>query len=128
MGMFWWLPFGKVAEVSPAQLDAMRKDASVRPQIIDVRTGAEWRSSHIAGAVHVPITELGSRIAGLQLDGTRPIVAICRSAHRSIPAVRLLRRQGFRNACQLQGGMLAWWKAGLPVEGDASDTGSGRTS
>ncbi len=118
MGLFWWLPFGKVPEISPEKLDTMRKAGSARPQIIDVRTSAEWRSGHIAGAVHVPITELGSRIASLQLDRTRPIVAICRAAHRSIPAVRLLQRHGFRNACQLQGGMLAWRQAELPVEGD----------
>ena len=96
MGKFWWWPFGKVPEVSPQQLDAMRKDGSAAPQIIDVRTNMEWRSGHIAGAVHVPISELGSRIASLQLDGSRPIVAICRAAHRSVPAVRLLREHGFR--------------------------------
>jgi rhodanese-related sulfurtransferase len=118
MGFFWWLPFGKVPEISATKLDVMRKEGSPRPQIIDVRTGAEWRSGHIAGAIHVPITELDSRIAGLQLDGTLPVIAICRSAHRSIPAVRLLHRHGFRNACQLQGGMLAWRQAGLPVEGE----------
>ena len=120
MGLFWWLPFGKVPEISPTKLDTMRKDGAARPQIIDVRTSAEWRSGHIAGAIHVPITEFGSRIDSLQLDGTRPIVAICRSAHRSIPAVRLLQQHGFRNACQLQGGMLAWRQAELPVEGDDS--------
>jgi len=97
----------------------MRKEGSARPQILDVRTSAEWRSGHIAGAVHVPIIELGSRIDRLQLDRTRPVVAICRAAHRSIPAVRLLQQHGFRNACQLQGGMLAWRQVGLPVAGEA---------
>jgi AhpD family alkylhydroperoxidase len=120
MRWFWWLPFGKVPEISPKQLDSLRKDGATPPQLVDVRTSAEWRSGHIAGAIHVPITEFGPRIAGLQLDATRPIIAICRSAHRSIPAVRLLQRHGFRNACQLQGGMLAWRQAELPVEGDAS--------
>ena len=122
MGLFWWMPFGKVPEISAAKLDMMRKEGSAQPQIIDVRTDTEWRSGHIAGAIHVPITELGSRIASLPLDETRPIVAICRAAHRSIPAVRLLQRHGFRSACQLQGGMLAWRRAELPVEGgDSSD-------
>ncbi len=120
MRLFWWLPFGHVPEISVTQLDRLRKAGSPAPQLIDVRTTAEWRSGRIAGAVHVPITGLGSRIAGLQLDAARPIVAICRSAHRSIPAVRLLRRHGFKNACQLQGGMLAWWQAGLPLEVDCA--------
>ena len=119
MGLFWWLPFGHVPEISVTQLDVLRKAGSAAPQLIDVRTTAEWRSGRIPGAVHVPITELGSRIASLQLDAARPIVAICRAAHRSVPAVRLLRQHGFDNSCQLQGGMLAWRRAGLPVEGEA---------
>ena len=110
-------------ESSPRQLDITRKGGSALPQLIDVRTSDEWQSGHIAGAIHVPITELDARIAGLQLDPTRPIVAICRAAHRSIPAVRLLRRHGFDNACQLQGGMLAWQQSGLPVERDGADGG-----
>ena len=113
MGLFWWWPFGEVPEISPTQLDIMRKGGSAPPQLIDVRTEPEWRSGHIAGANHVPITELDSRIASLRLDPTRPVVAICRAAHRSVPAVRLLRRHGFGNACQLQGGMLAWQQSGL---------------
>jgi len=124
MGVFWWWPFGKVAEVSASQLDAMRKRGP-RPQLVDVRTPNEWVSGHIAGAVHVPITELGSRIDVLKLDPKRPIVAICRSAHRSVPAVRLLRQHGFDSACQLQGGMLAWLKAGLAVEVEAGPVARG---
>ena len=117
--LFWWVPFGRAPAISAVELN-QRIEAEPRPQLIDVRTVAEWRSGHIAGAIHVPITELGSRIASLQLDGRRPIVAICRTAHRSVPAVRLLQRHGFRNACQLQGGMLAWRQAELPVESDGS--------
>ena len=116
--LFWWWPFGAVPELSVSQLDAMRRNASAAPQMIDVRNDMEWRSGHIRDAIHVPITELDSRIAGLKLDPARPIIAICRAAHRSVPAVRLLRRHGFGNACQLQGGMLAWQRSGLPVEGD----------
>jgi rhodanese-related sulfurtransferase len=40
-------------------------------------------------------------------------VAICKTAHRSIPAVRLLRQQGY-NAQQVAGGMDRWRSAGLP--------------
>ena len=117
---FWWWPFGKVPELSAHQLDAMLGPGSALPQLVDVRTSNEWVTGHIAGAINVPISELGSRIDGLKLEPKRPIVAICRSAHRSIPAVRLLRQHGFDNACQLQGGMLAWLKAGLAVEGDGA--------
>lgn len=115
MGLFWWIPFGKVPEISADKLNTLRLDSS-QPQILDVRTGLEWRTSRIPGAIHVPITDFSAELAKLTLDKNRPIITICLSAHRSIPAVRMLREQGFRNACQLQGGMRAWWQAKLPVE------------
>ena len=112
---FWWLPFGHVPEINADELNA--RLTGHRPlQIIDVRSGAEWRRSHIPGAVSVPISELKARIASLQLDAQEPVVAICLSAHRSIPAVRLLKAQGFENTVQLKGGMLAWWKKDYPTE------------
>jgi len=112
---FWWLPFGHVPEINADELDA--RLTGHRPlKIIDVRSGAEWRRSHIPGAVSVPINELKVRIASLQLDAQQPIIAICLSAHRSIPAVRLLQAQGLENAVQLKGGMLAWWRNNYPTE------------
>jgi rhodanese-related sulfurtransferase len=96
----------------------MRTDGTTRPQILDVRTALEWRSGRVPGAIHVPITDFSARLASLELDKNRPIVAICLSAHRSIPAVRMLQKNGFGNACQLQGGMRSWWKAKFPVDGD----------
>jgi rhodanese-related sulfurtransferase len=117
--LFWWLPFGRVPEVSPFELSEQLSGPKP-PQVLDVRTRAEWRRSHISGAISVPIQSLRRRLAELELDRARPIVAICLSAHRSIPAVRLLRSRGFDNVAQLQGGMLAWWREEFPV----SDPGS----
>jgi len=110
----WWLPFGRVPEVAARRL-AVDLDAAPPPQIIDVRTEGEFRRGHVRGAVSVPIAALPSRLAGLDLDRSRPVVAICLTAHRSIPAVRLLRGAGF-DAAQLRGGMIAWRAAGYPEE------------
>jgi rhodanese-related sulfurtransferase len=110
----WWLPFGRVHELSPRELaDALARHP--HPQLLDVRSGPEFASGHIRGATHVPITSLSARMGGLGLDPGRPVVAICLSAHRSPPAVRLLRREGYE-AFQLAGGMLAWRAAGLPLD------------
>ena len=112
---FWWLPFGHVPEISATELNMSL--AGDKPlQIVDVRSGAEWRRSHIPGSVSVPIQELKGRLSSLQLNAQKPIIAICLSAHRSIPAVRLLQAQGFENAVQLKGGMLAWWNKHYPTE------------
>jgi rhodanese-related sulfurtransferase len=121
---FWWLPFGRVPEINAVDLSQSLAGVP-RPQLIDVRTHAEFWRGHIGGAVNVPLQELKGRLPSLALDRARPIVAICRSAHRSIPAVRLLQTRGFGQAVQLQGGMLAWRQSGLPVEGDDSTDSPG---
>lgn len=114
MGLSEWRPFGRVPEMSPHELAQALEKADV--QLLDVRTGLEHRRSRIPGARHLPITQFSEKkLSALELDPGRPVVAICLSAHRSIPAVRKLRAQGY-SACQLRGGMLAWWKAGLPCE------------
>ncbi len=112
MRLPWWLPFGRVPEVTATAL-AGRLDRGEAVQLLDVRSRAEFRGGHIAGAINVPIPEVQRRLGALGLDARRPVVAICLSAHRSIPAVRLLQQAGF-DAAQLAGGMLAWRAAGLP--------------
>ena len=112
MDLPWWLPFGDVPEIAAPRL-AGALAAQPPPQVVDVRTGAEFRRGHVRGAISVPVHELPHRLPLLGLERGRPVVAVCLTAHRSIPAVRLLRRAGF-DAAQLSGGMLAWRAAGLP--------------
>lgn len=114
MALPWWLPLGSVPEL-PARALAEALAAPDPPQLVDVRTAAEFRRGHVRGARSAPISELRARLAALGLDRRRQVVAICLTAHRSIPAVRLLRRAGF-DALQLAGGMLAWRAARLPEE------------
>ena len=117
---FWWIPFGKVPEVNASDLaKALRSD--VPPQILDVRTRMEYRNGHIEGAMHVPIFELRSRVNALPFDREKRVVTICLSAHRSIPAVRLLNEHGFKEVCQLAGGMIEWRKQGLPTLEEGAD-------
>ena len=108
--MFWWLPFGKVPEIDP---HALHQAEGI--QIVDVRTSLEYSGSHIEGAANIPITHFSTAaVNALKLDRHRPVVAICLTAHRSIPAVRRLRHMGF-DAKQFAGGMRSWWRLKLPT-------------
>lgn len=80
--------------------------------LLDVREDDEWQAGHIEGAQHIPLGELGARLAELPSDKT--IVAVCRSGGRSGAAVRGLRQLG-RAAENLDGGVTAWTRAGLPL-------------
>lgn len=112
--LFWWVPFGRVPEISSKDLYGKLND---NPDLclIDVRSSREWQASRIEGSLNIPVTSLRQEIKKRTIPSERPIVIICLSAHRSIPAVRLLRAEGFGEVCQLKGGMRAWWEAGLPV-------------
>jgi rhodanese-related sulfurtransferase len=113
MSAFWWLPFGQVPEIKAADLKT-RLDQHERLQLIDVRTPDEFAGGHIQGAINVPINRLRSTLPSLTIDRNHPVIAICQTAHRSLPAVRLLRQAGF-DAQQLRGGMIAWQRAKFPT-------------
>lgn len=110
-----FLPFGRVPSLGAREL-AERLRSRRPPQVLDVRTVGEWARGHIEGALNVPITDLVGRVEALPFDRTRPVVAICLTAHRSIPAVRLLAEAGYDEVVQLEGGMRAWRAAGLPEQ------------
>ncbi|HHK73547.1 MAG TPA: rhodanese-like domain-containing protein [Rhizobiales bacterium] len=113
---FWWLPFGSVPELGPEELARIvNKRTRKAPQLLDVRTAQEWNQGHIKNTLNVPIGALKGQIKALPFDKSRPVYAICRSAHRSIPAVRLLQLAGYRDVQQLRGGMSAWEQRGFPV-------------
>jgi rhodanese-related sulfurtransferase len=111
----WWLPLGSVPEVSAQDLKREISKTRGRPQLLDVRTHQEWRQGAIKGVLLVPVSTLRGQISALPFDRSKPVVAICRSAHRSIPAVRLLRNAGFTDVRQLQGGMLSWQSLNYPI-------------
>jgi len=115
--LFWWIPLGKVDEISAQDLgEQLSRSSSTEAVIIDVRTQTEWNKSRIKGAINVPVVTLDSHYRDGMYDKDAQIVTICLSAHRSISAVRFFRRKGFTNVVQLEGGMLSWWKQKLPTE------------
>ena len=83
-------------------------------QLVDVRGVDEWETGHIDGAVNIPEGDLAERLS--ELDRGRPVVTVCRAGSRSDDAAEWLRGQGF-DAQNLDGGMLSWKWAGLPVAG-----------
>lgn len=82
--------------------------------LVDVREPVEWDAGHAPGARHIPLGKLEGRLR--QVPSDRRIVVVCRSGNRSARATTLLARAG-RDAVNLDGGMHAWAKAGLPVQG-----------
>jgi rhodanese-related sulfurtransferase len=95
---------------------AQRLKTSGCPTVLDVRTGFEYSSGHIPGAVHVPYYSLPLRLKILPEDREAPIVITCEHGPRAVLAKSLLNLAGFRNVELLEGHMRGWRKAGRPVE------------
>ena len=89
--------------------------------VLDVREPDEWQAGHIAGAQHIPLGQLRDRLDEVPKD--RAILAVCRSGNRSGAATRGLRTLGY-TVENLEGGVTAWSRAGLPLE--ATGGGPGR--
>jgi len=94
--------------------------AQAEHHLLDVREDDEWQAGHIEGAQHIPLGELGDRVG--ELPTGRQIVAVCRSGSRSAAAVRGLKQLGY-DALNLDGGVTAWSRAGLPLVDESGRAG-----
>jgi hydroxyacylglutathione hydrolase len=85
---------------------------------LDVRENDEFAAGHVAGALHVPLGELGARLGEVPED--RPVLLYCGHGERSATAVSLLERAGRREMINLDGGIEAWEAAGYQTEQGAT--------
>ena len=84
--------------------------------IVDVRENNEWQEQHVPNAIHIPLGELSSRLTELDAYKNSAIIAQCRSGKRSLQAAETLKSAGFTKVYNLEGGLNAWQKAGLPIQ------------
>lgn len=92
--------------------DLVKKSAVT---IIDIRTPEEYRNGHLKTAKLIPVAEIRSSPGEISLRKTSPILVYCQSGHRSSAAARMLKKAGFTNIFNLQGGIMSWQAAGGTV-------------
>ena len=85
---------------------------SGRVTVVDVREPMEFASGHIPGSRNIPLAQIGKVALP---DGA--LVLVCQSGARSERGVANLRNHGHpRGLADLEGGLLAWEAAALPLE------------
>ncbi len=80
--------------------------------LLDVRSPIEFETEHIPNSINVPLSELEARCEEVPRQGQ--LVVICRSGKRAERGAYALSGKGFQPKV-LEGGLVAWRKAGLPV-------------
>jgi rhodanese-related sulfurtransferase len=89
-----------------------REDATV----LDIREAREVSGQKIIGAIHIPFSQLKSRIGEVKADKSKPLVVYCARGQRALMAGGTLKAAGFTQLFNLNGGFKAWSEAGLPLE------------
>ncbi len=82
--------------------------------VIDVREQWEYDEKHIPGVMLIPLGTIPDNLSLIPTDKT--VILTCRSGNRSGQATDFLRAQGFTNVHNMEGGILAWERAGFPVD------------
>jgi rhodanese-related sulfurtransferase len=87
------------------------------PFIIDARTPMEFKRGHIPGAINAPSAKILLKMATqLPKDKNAELVVYCEHGPRGMLTRKLLASNGYHNAKLLDGHLMDWKKAGLPLE------------
>ena len=74
--------------------------------IIDVRSGEEFASGYIDGAINIPVETISSINESVSKDTV--IILYCASGMRSSQAAKTLVDLGYTNVYNLDGGLINW--------------------
>ncbi len=97
----------KITQMTPTEA-ASRRDLI----LVDVRDADERSEVRAPGTAHIPLDEVESRLSELPRDHI--LAFVCRSGGRSSKAAHIAAERGLDVAI-VEGGMLAWVDAGLPI-------------
>ena len=75
-------------------------------QFIDVRQPAKYAEFHIPGFRNIPLKEIKKEAA--HLDKDKKVVLICRTGMQGNEAAKRLKRRGFKDIDNVQGGLSTW--------------------
>ena len=83
--------------------------------ILDVRTPEEFASGHIEGALNIDFNSGDFANEITRLNPSENYAIYCRSGSRSGQAASIMHKAGFHDVSNLNGGVIDWTNAGLPL-------------
>lgn len=84
------------------------------PQLIDVRSRAEWLHGHLPDAISMPLLELSGHT--VSIARSKPILVYCREEYRATIAASILLRNHVGDIGILTGDIQEWQACSMPLE------------
>lgn len=90
--------------------------ADPKTLVVDVRTPAEFESSHIPSSINIPVDQLEPHLRTIVSAAGGTMILVCQGGGRAEQAAVKLGSAGLSDMVVLGGGMNTWIQAGAPVE------------
>lgn len=103
----------QVQHVSVAQANQMLAGGGW--VLVDVRSDSEWTGGRLPEAKHVDRGKLEFMIERTVPDKGTPVLVYCKGGDRGALAALTLKQMGYTNVKNVEGGFVAWQKAGYEV-------------
>ena len=98
----------KLAVISPLQLKKKFEDKE-KFILFDVREPEEFEVCHIYGPILVPLSEIQDHLPDFNVNSE--YVVVCKKGDRSKNAIDIMKKNGFSNLLNLEGGIINWAKS-----------------
>ncbi len=103
----------KLDVIKSITAEKMKEEMSNGLTVLDVRKPGEWNISHVKDAVFAPLADMPGNLASF--DKKEPYLVHCGGGYRSMMAISLMKKLGFKNLMNIYGGFGAMQQAGLEI-------------
>jgi len=83
--------------------------------VLDVREASETAGGKITKAIQIPVGAVSKRISEIEKHKDKTLLVYCKSGARAGMACKELGKHGFDKVYSLNGGLMAWQEAHLPI-------------
>jgi rhodanese-related sulfurtransferase len=103
----------RFASLTPAAAVQLMNNEEV--VLLDVREPGETAGGKIAKAIQIPVGAVQTRISELEKHKDKTLLVYCKTGARSGATCKELGKLGFDKVFSLNGGLMAWQEAHLPL-------------
>lgn len=106
----------KLETVKSISAEEMKTQVGNGIEVLDVRKPGEWAAGHVKDATFLPLADFPEVFSPLNKNAT--YIVHCGGGYRSMTAISMMKKQGFKNLINVTGGFGAMEQVGLEIVRD----------